>query len=336
MPEAQEEEYYAIVNELPEHVNIINWAINDYFLSFNTEICKRFIIDHFNSNEKYINPCIGIVKYSHYLLYKEHAIHNESLQCKGLNYWLKNQIKDIQDNECDTSEFYEKLNLHDQANSYGINRCMKEMKDINDVLFQNLQKIYDLHDNLNEYMTKYMIEDETCCENASTCVDIYDSIITQCKTQPKSSMCNALKKFKDEYNAQMQKDIKCINVKKKLLYPEREETTVDKQREGEAHALSYRQSEQQEEDLSHTASPGLIPTKFNIIIISVVSLVVSMILFILYKFTTFRSILKNSIRKTKYMWKHQNEEYNELLLQEHESKNTEFGERLYSIAYHTS
>ncbi|SBS95583.1 PIR Superfamily Protein [Plasmodium ovale curtisi] len=335
MPEAKEEEYYTIVNELPGYVNIVNWTIDNHFSSFNTEICKRFINDHFNRNEKYINPCVGIVKYSHYLLNKENDNHNESLQCKGLNYWLKNQIKDIQDNECDTSEFYEKLKLHVQANSYGINRCVKEIKDINDVLFQNLQKIYNLHDNLNEYMTKYMVDDESCCENARTCVNIYDSIITQCKTQPKSSMCNALKKFKDEYNAQMQSDIKCIKVKKKLLYPETKETTVEIQREGGAHALSYRQSEQ-EEDLSHTAPPGLIPTTFNIIIISVVSLVVSMILFILYKFTTFRSILKNPICKTKYILKQRNKEYNELFLQEHESKNTKFGERLYSIAYHTS
>ncbi|SBT01792.1 PIR Superfamily Protein [Plasmodium ovale wallikeri] len=335
MPEAKEEEYYVILSQLPGYVNTLNSNINNYFSRFNNEICKKFTKDNFNSNEIYINLCLGVFKFSQYLSQDTLPTADRSAWCKDLDYWLKNELKNIQDNECSNTCIYRKLKLIDPKNYYQINACENEIKDIKDSTFMNIEKLYTLYDNLNKYMNIFFTNDISLCDNAIECVNLYEHQITQCNPQSNNAICDALKKFKDDYNTQMKTDTKCIEVKKKLLYPETEEIAEEGRRYGEDNGLSDRQSSRENADTTDTVSSGS-STTFNIIIVVVVSLVVSKVLFILYKFEAFRSPINNPLQKMKNMWRNINERKNELPIFEQEPENTNFIERRYSIAYHSS
>lgn len=200
-----------------------------------------------------------------------------------MNYWLKGQIKHITDNEYNTSNFYLILKSKYPNNLYKIDTCENEIKDINVILFQNIQKLYNLYDNLNQYISNSIYDDKRHCVNANKCVELYESLVIQCNPKIDSAICGELKNFKNHYNEQMRSDSICTEVKKILSYPEINEVLEEGQRERESQVSSYEQEVSVDLNLGGTTSSGLSPTAFNVIVFVVVSLVVSKILFILYK-----------------------------------------------------
>ncbi|SBT54838.1 PIR Superfamily Protein [Plasmodium ovale wallikeri] len=335
MSDAKEEEYYAIVSQLQGYKHDINNIMNTSFESID-HLCNNIINEEFDKNKNYINPCIGFIKYSHYLTPEDGNTEDRVQDCRGLNYWLKGEIKDVSGKKYNTLEFYNILKSKIKEDLYTINICQNEIKVINDSLFQNLQNISDLYANLNEYSTKYIVNDRTRCDKANSCVTTYDRIITPCNSQSNSAMCNSLKRFKNEYNMSLEHENNCPGLKTTLTYPEMEKTIVKRPSETVTHGVLDKNSMQHVEEESGTVSPGLTSSTFNIIITVFVSLALFKILFILYKFTTFRSLINNPVKSMKNMLRNKNEEKNEFSVFEQESANTNFVERRYSIAYNSS
>ncbi|VUZ93663.1 PIR protein [Plasmodium vivax] len=262
MAPATQEETYKFLSLFQKYKSIY-----DEIKSDDSSVDYGFCSDDTNTlrgdnREKCINYkllCTRVFKYMNKIKDKHKKITPE---CdKHLYYWIQEELLPVQSNGCNAFSFY-KILLENYCKNGVWEQCKSHISEMKYEVFErhnNLMHLYDIFQNIINPNDK---EESTKCNKAKESVKEYDNYIKPCFGGVSSNYCNELKNFKEDYEKVIT-EVPCDNVKKILTSPE-----------------------------------GI--SKAFITTISVVSiLIVSIILYFLYKFTPFGSWLSLRLNKKK-------------------------------------
>ncbi|SBT73500.1 PIR protein [Plasmodium ovale] len=216
--------------------------------------------------------------------------------CKYLFYWIYTEALKREIHIDTAFNIYEMLlqTYDDENDSYTLQEYIKNIN--KDMLF-NLIKLIGLYENFNKLKE---VSKPACknCDCAKECVKWYTGYVEECHAGYDTDFCDELENFRDLYNEHMLSENDCVGVEKIL---------PSTRRVGLAFAIS-------------------IPL--------VTLLMMSFIFFILYKFTSFGSLLDKMVKK-KHIWNDiENDTYkmiHDTGMISHNSENSS-----YLISYNTS
>ncbi|KMZ87987.1 hypothetical protein PVBG_02447 [Plasmodium vivax Brazil I] len=172
-----------------------------------TELFKD--IDH-NSCSDLENACPIVSKYIKQL--EEYSEKNIEVYIY-LYYYMYGKFVKNKDN-CNILEIYKKL-LKVYCESDEGKKCNDLLSHINNYDFVKMKKLMDQHSSFFDRTYK----DDSNCEYAKECAELYEQYIKDCYGFVNSYYCNELKNFKYDYENKM-KEAKCPNVPKILTSAE--------------------------------------------------------------------------------------------------------------------
>lgn len=165
------------------------------------------ISKHFiNDHEKYRNPCTQVLKYLSYLESKPSLDYRAC--CKYLNYWLYDNVINNKKSEYNALKLYQQFkNLDNDLLDHNI--CEKYIEDINDDIFSELKELYTLFDKFNHIKKETTSNIANICKIADECSTLYRKQEQKCAANYKNIFCNELENFRKVYNSYMASKIKC-------------------------------------------------------------------------------------------------------------------------------
>ncbi|CAG9479592.1 unnamed protein product [Plasmodium vivax] len=239
--------------------------------------------------------CKIIVKYMFKLKGKDHNTITEG--CKYLYYFIYDKLLE---NKCNNSNEYSlfQILLKYSCSKVKWDRCGDFIKSMYKDLFDKHNNLIHLYGIFKELQSLDDTTSSEYCSKAFNCVKEYDRYIQPCFGGVSNNYCHELKKFKGEYE-QIMKDVMCGNV------------------------------------------PNILTSAEGISVASIISfhiitmLIVSVILYFVYKFTPFGPWLKLRLKRKK---KVSNNIYHESNGYSHASKSSDINLKkiLYNIAYNSS
>ncbi|SBS84757.1 PIR protein [Plasmodium ovale] len=288
------ESIYSFVWFFPEHKELFDEKTKDDDLHENI-FCHEISKHFINDHEKYRNPCTQVLKYLSYLESKPSLDYRAC--CKYLNYWLYDNVINNKKSEYNALKLYQQFkNLDNDLLDHNI--CEKYIEDINDDIFSELKELYTLFDKFNHIKKETTSNIANICKIADECSTLYRKQEQKCAANYKNIFCNELENFRKVYNSYMASKIKC-NAESIIL-------------------------------------PSFLKNNLAAIIIVpfVIILIVSFILFILYKFTQYGSWLYPLTRRKKVMWDDMIEQTQQFQHTVEEIDN-DLKHRQYNISYNT-
>ncbi|SBT51977.1 PIR Superfamily Protein [Plasmodium ovale wallikeri] len=277
-----EEEYYSIVNSFPEYNDDFDHTLKDNDRIY-TGKCNHIRNSHFEGNLNIMEPCLSIARHlAHINGYG--TIDEKNKRCKYFNYRIKTQYGRIHDFDGNNEDLYNKLNegYAIYPSDFKIYKC--KIESISEGAFKELKDLYNLHDKLYKIKKSYSgpNSSSSSCENADEFVQLYDGYIKECNTKGQTKFCNKLTELSNNYQAIMETKPTCKKMLQVLEPPKDNDQPVT----------------------------ALVPF--------VIILVMSILFFILYKFTPFGPWIRPQILRKKKIWKDLHEKVVQLF---HNSRN---------------
>ncbi|SBT02088.1 PIR Superfamily Protein, partial [Plasmodium ovale curtisi] len=284
---------YNIVDNYLQYKIVLDYYANESNKK-HEPYCNNIIKSNLNNNPGYMKPCLALLKHSYTLQDNDYASYI-NITFDHLNMWLKEQIKGIPNYIYDVSAFYNILKSHNLSKPFISDLCDGQINDIHDSIYIDFQFLNNLYDKLNIYRNIFD----------------YDDL--------------KLKKFKELYNIEIQKEKKCPNTEKVLLsYPEQEHTEEQKERRYIRSALQTipepREEDQREVGFSESNS-------FHYSIIIPVSIILL--------FTPLGSFLSLWISEKKKQW-YNNYKHDDHLLHDSENEERDLQNTRYNIQYYSA
>ncbi|SBT73082.1 PIR protein [Plasmodium ovale] len=259
---------------------------------------------------------------------------NDDTDFDYLNYWLNARIHEIDDEDTCKKLFFQHLRsahgrIHNSSKlSSGIYDI--EAKDLND-----MNTIYGLYKNfkeLNDKIKERNSKQDVCMTYARNCVKGYQKLKNKC-TGNKAKFCDILTNFKNKYEKiDLCKYSLEGKTKKKLpsLDSNLDESEEDCESPEKKPGAKWGKDGLDEED---SKSPSDFDTQ-SITIGVVATTGISLILSILYKFTSFGQFLRYRMNKNGSVWENMNEEMNRSThTSEYEQINS--GNTFYNISFNS-
>lgn len=268
-----------MVAKCPGYINKLNDFVNSPVQN-TCETCVNTIKERFSDNQSHLKPCLGALNYFKKISVLK-LMEDDTLYCACLNYWLNNELKKIPGNLYSAQYFYSTLENEDMDDSYNMNKCLGKIKKIDDAFITNMEKLYKIYDSFSKYKNNNSANDLSHCSYSEECVSSYKGLVTQCNSEHTNNFCNALKKFKDNYNNYVLSESYCKDEKEYLSHPETEREDAEFKRRGQT-IFQQRLLSGNPEDRAMESDESD-PTKFKIIIPVTTSVVLPIILFMLYK-----------------------------------------------------
>ncbi|SBT74207.1 PIR protein [Plasmodium ovale] len=253
--------------------------------------------------------------------------------CTYFKYWFLDYIlyREFKDNDIEI--LFQKLG---EKNEHFVESdCELYPMKLNEIKI--IKKIYDYyafyhayngeHEKINE-----KISNSPYCENLKSGIlysDYYRTTCTQSHYSDKS-LCKEFNKYIKnliQFEENTLSSIKCVRDKGSLIPDEQLEYVFseDKKLLGDEDSEVHSQT---------TEDPGL--TESSMATVLPVSFVGTFsVLFLLYKFTPFRSFLNPQIQRMKSLWKSEDQETKELLINNYETEDYDSENKEYNITYHS-
>ncbi|SBT83580.1 PIR protein [Plasmodium ovale] len=280
-------------------------------------VCKRFkyLLDTFYTNTK-------------------GNIYNINYVRAFLNYWLNKQLRSIKNNTLCVKVFRQNMQTFDTVN----NELRNLREYIYDISGEELKNMYLLHslqikyDKVHGIINSEYSNEKVCILLAEKCEREYKNIDENCPNTNKN-FCEAFKSFKSKYN-KLNLCTGSLNGWEKIELPSLRGSYLDFTENCEI-SLYRKNSEQPAEFHKPPETVNDTPSvdKQNIVVPVVSVFGISVIGFVLYKFTSFGSLLRPQIKGKSQMWNNVKEEDNILLYnppQQYENENLS-----YSITYNS-
>ncbi|SBT52681.1 PIR Superfamily Protein [Plasmodium ovale wallikeri] len=321
-----ENEYYDVVHEFPVCKGKLN-IYKEKYSSYFKYLCQGMITDYAKQNSHYLEPCEEYLQCLDFLNVHEPST-QKSAYCKFVNYWLNKLFLSIPNNLNNSFNFYNALKERDASNRLFLAICEKEIKNISKSEIYNIEVLYNLHYNLNKYISSLSSGNTSNCYYANASVSIYENHINVCRVHYKSAFCKLLNKFKDQYNQNVSPEKKCDKIKTDLsyLYIENKSDKLQASRGHESSLDGY--------PLSGNASHKLNSPGKSIATTIVMLLLAPFTLLILYKFTPLGHRLRNLLKGKKDL--HENsQEFEEITLNNAEFQENSHGDSIYNVCYNT-
>ncbi|SBT54340.1 PIR Superfamily Protein [Plasmodium ovale wallikeri] len=258
---------------------------------------------------------------------------DEKKVCTNFKYWFFDQILDKEFNDDHIEKLFE--NLDEKKGNFVKANCeFYPMKLCDIMIMKKIYNYYAFYHAYNGEQEKIIkeISKSKYCENIKNGIIYSDYYDSTCSRSPynNKSICKEFNNYiKNHIKFEKYKlsSIKCAADQSPLIednqleykFPEDKQLLVD---------------EDTEVNSQTTEDPGL--TGSSMATVLPVSFVGTFsVLFLLYKFTPFRSFLNPQIQRMKNLWKNEDQETEELLINNYETEDFDSENKEYNITYHS-
>ncbi|CAG9474505.1 unnamed protein product [Plasmodium vivax] len=252
------EEYYTYVDVLLKVKPTFNTTITINSKEIQGE-CKTACSSFSYDNVKLEGYCKQIFNYLSELYKLSPKEKTEG--CHFLNYWMNNNVKNILVSG-KLLDFLVKIleNTHIKG-KFDENLCKDSIKEIDISVLNNVKDLIKLYENLYFSILK---EDENTpvnCAQLGKCYELYKTKVKLCRGDTNEDFCYELEKFIINYNKNMRNEVSCTGIPNRLPY---------------IYGIS---------------------SATDTLITSSVTLAVTSVLFMIYKFTPFGTWIRRHILK---------------------------------------
>ncbi|SBT57666.1 PIR Superfamily Protein [Plasmodium ovale wallikeri] len=258
---------------------------------------------------------------------------NKNQICTYFKYWFIDYIiyRDYKDNDIEI--LFQKMD--EKKGNFVESDCELYPMKLNEIKI--IKKIYDYyafyhayngeHEKINEKISK-----SRYCKKLKSGILYSDYYHTTCSKSPYSdeSLCKEFNKYiKNHIHSEKNtlSSIECIGDQRSLFEDEqlKYEFSEHRQIPQDEDAEVYSQTAQ-DPGLTGSSMATVLPVSF----VGTFS-----VLFLLYKFTPFRSFLNPQIQRMKSLWKSEDQETKELLINNYETEDSDTENKEYNITYHS-
>ncbi|SBT83435.1 PIR protein [Plasmodium ovale] len=216
-------------------------------------------------NDAFISPCVSIAKYLT-VLGAKNTIQERLEGCKYLSFRLNIELQKITNPELDTLGSYQKLINQFNSVDSKLNVCQKHIEHFSNDVLENLKRLNVLHEKFHQLKNKEKCNGDICvC--AKNFYDSYMSYKDSCDYNRNNAFCKELGNFKEPYDEKLS-TLMCDDKAPRLL-------------------------------------PSIkVNDQTSIILMLVVAIIIiPIIIFILYKFTSFGPWAFTQMRRKEIIWK---------------------------------
>ncbi|SBT33386.1 PIR Superfamily Protein [Plasmodium ovale wallikeri] len=308
---------------------------NDYVDS-GTDSCAGYATNSLNKYSQFIHLC----KVLHYKRSKFPNIIEQcdnvpkTKRCEYMTYWLRNKIEDIDPNFPTNSMLHVMFSMI-FTSIFG-NDCVYDKNKFSNVDFPLRKKYFDYTENLqsiNDLGRKFTdLNDYFYCEYIADGIKAYNEVIEHDSCNRAScTYFKELENFKNKFKSlQSSLNEKCGN----------NLPCLKKNKEEYEHPCTSKRVSFKSTEPTYMGLSGLPDSEQGVSVSTIITPVISLfgisfILFILYKFTPFGSLLRRHIMKEKNFYDNVDEETDNRL---HNSQfcHQDSDKRLYTIQYHST
>ncbi|SBT02988.1 PIR Superfamily Protein [Plasmodium ovale curtisi] len=259
---------------------------------------------------------------------------DEEQICTNFKYWFFDYILYREFNDIDIEKLFQKLDekkeIFFQSNCEFYTMKLDEIK--------IMKRIYDYYAFYRTYVGKYenineKISNSPYCENLKSGILYSRYYHTTCTQSPHidKSLCkefnNYIKNHID-FEENTLSSIQCVGEKSSLIQDEELEYRFSADK-------PLPEDEDSEVRIQNNEDPGLTGSSMSTVL-SVSFVGTFFVLFLLYKFTPFSSFLRPQIQRMKRLWKNENQETKELLINNYETEDSDSENKGYNITYHSN
>ncbi|SBT58039.1 PIR Superfamily Protein [Plasmodium ovale wallikeri] len=279
------------------------------------DICT-FTESTFIDNHMDINKICKKFKYLVDLLLigKVESTVNNNINLQYLCYWLNDQLKKIHNNSVCAKVFHQEMKMKDREYKE-LNISNDNIYDIKIIEWKNINKLINFYNKYNEIyriISTEQVNENTCIKLSEKCFLGYKNIDENCPNTNKN-FCEAFNSFKSKYK-KLNFCTESLNGWEKIEFRTLSNSYQILTNDCEI-SLYRKNSEQPEEARKSLDTVTYTPSmnKQNIVIPVVSVFGISFIGFVLYKFTSFGSLLLPRVNMEKKIWNHLTEEEDTLL-----------------------
>ncbi|SBT72746.1 Plasmodium vivax Vir protein, putative [Plasmodium ovale] len=259
--------------------------------------------------------------------------YNENEVYTYFKYWFLDQILDKDFNDEEITTLFERLNQ--KKEKFRNARCEFYTMKLDEIKI--MKKIYDYYAFYNAYNGEHekineKISKSQYCEYIKSGILYSEYYHTTCAESPYSgeSLCKEFNKYIKnhiKFEENTLSSIKCVADQSPLIENKKLEYKFSDDKQ-------LPESEDAEVDSQTTEDSGL--TGSSMATVLPVSFVGTFsVLFLLYKFTPFRSFLHPQIQRMNNLWKNEDQETEELLINNYETEDFDSENKEYNITYHS-
>ncbi|GAW84304.1 variable surface protein [Plasmodium gonderi] len=284
----------------------------------------------------FINNCKRIKKYFEY--FKTEDSCNNSECCNFINYWINKESRALMHNDFNKKFYifrYFMEYVHYNNNDDKYNRCIDDIKYMDNNLYNKVNKLYTLYedyDGLIYSIIKNFI-DETLCGYLNNLIKEYNELIQNYNVEYDTSFVKELNNIRCLIeNIEWKSTDNCKELLPRLSqnpYANEYEETCKSLKEA---GYIQRYSKRLEADFllpspaTNTSIKTIIKTLF-------ISIIVGVIFLGLYKFTQFRKYSYPIILRMRKMLTNTNDESYEKHISEYDNSSMNSEEKMYNIMY---
>ncbi|SBT57279.1 PIR Superfamily Protein [Plasmodium ovale wallikeri] len=272
------------------------------------------------------------ISYNKIITFREINFDEEQI-CTNFKYWFLDYILYREYNDTDIEELFQKMD--EKKENFVKANCEFYTMKLNEIKI--MKRIYDYYAFYHTYVGKHekiieKISNSPYCEKIKSGIlysDYYHTTCTQSHYSDKS-LCKEFNNYiKNHIDFEKDKlsSIKCVGDQRSLFEDEQLEYEFSENKQ-------LPESEGAEVDSQTTEDSGL--TGSSMATVLPVSFVGTFsVLFLLYKFTPFRSFLHPQIQRMNNLWKNEDQETEELLINNYETEDFDSENKEYNITYHS-
>ncbi|SBT58131.1 PIR Superfamily Protein [Plasmodium ovale wallikeri] len=228
--------------------------------SMNFQSCKSYCSDELR-DASLTKDCERTVTYLSSL--SENTYLDSAHSCIYLYYWIYKDVLNKIESKYDTTELYQKF-LSVYAGYGNDSKICDDYKEyINKNIFEKIEKLIDLHENFQKFENSSQKTKDQDCKYAKTCSESYNLYATDFCKDGWNPFCVELENFKEKYDAVMKSVTIC--------------------------------GEEVPRTLPSMGGNSIATISVPVVMV----LLMSTILFILYKFKLLPSWMQNRVRSTK-------------------------------------
>ncbi|SBT52816.1 PIR Superfamily Protein [Plasmodium ovale wallikeri] len=334
-------EKYELFSNIDEYMKYDGLAgKSDITESYNVDC--NFINEYYGQSDDgvYIPKLIDMCKKFVYLVESIHDKYQENVPYNDydidyLNYWINNQLTIIVPDKICKKPFYQNM-LSKNSTNLKLRKLSGKILDIEENELKDMNILYTLYKyfkEIKEIINNGNSNKEDIIDYANKCVEEYKKFKQKC-TEYQTNFCKTLKTFKDKYE---EIDLCKYSLKEwtknKLPSLTGEDDILVKicssSQKAIKEKLAHEHSEMSE-DLQ--ISPNIHVKSITIGVVATTG--ISLILSILYKFTSFGQFLRYRMNKNESVWENMNEEMNRSThTSEYEHINS--GNAFYNISFNS-
>ncbi|SBS89403.1 PIR Superfamily Protein [Plasmodium ovale curtisi] len=256
---------------------------------------------NFRDNYREVNEICRKFKYlvdSFFLEMKETTF-NETFTVQYLCYWLNDELKKIKNNSVCAKVFHQEMKTKD-GKYKGLNVFNENIYDITKKDLSNVQKLIDLYTKYNEInriISNTHLNGDECINISEKCVPDYKNDYERCSNQS-TKFCDALKIFKSKHDS-IKLCSKQLKVEEKMIFL-RSLTSDIPAPDCQISIYRLNSESTKERSESHSNDPDSSNIDMQSIVLPIFPVLgISVIGFILYKFTLIGSWLHPRVNKQK-------------------------------------